>query len=49
MELALAERSTGGPLTIGLELVYGHAWGGGPRQNPAEFHLGPAAIGRRRR
>jgi malonyl-CoA O-methyltransferase len=49
MELALAERSTGGPLTIGLELVYGHAWGGGPRQNPAEFHLDPAAIGRRRR
>jgi malonyl-CoA O-methyltransferase len=49
MEERLAEAFVGAPLTFGLELVYGHAWGGGPRQSAAEFHLDPATIGRLRR
>ena len=36
-------------LAIGLELVFGHAWGGGVPAAPGEFRLDPAAIGRRRR
>jgi len=32
-----------------LELVFGHAWGGGPRPTPGEFRLDPSRIGRRRR
>jgi len=38
-----------GTLNIELELVYGHAWGGGPVQSPREFHLAASQIGRRRR
>jgi malonyl-CoA O-methyltransferase len=35
--------------TITLELVFGHAWGGGPRLPEGEYRLPAAAIGRRRR
>jgi malonyl-CoA O-methyltransferase len=35
-------------LHLPLELVFGHAWGGGPRQSAAEYHLGVEQIGRRR-
>ena len=38
-----------GPFELGLELVYGHAWGGGPSQDPGEFRVPADAIGRRRR
>lgn len=38
-----------GVLTVELEIIYGHAWGGGPAQPPGEFHVDPAQIGRRRR
>ena len=36
-----------GVLPVELELVYGHAWGGGPQQRAGEFRLDPAAITRR--
>jgi beta-lactamase regulating signal transducer with metallopeptidase domain len=45
----LVEAFAGRPLDFELELIYGHAWGGGPLQSGAEYHLDPAAIGRRRR
>ncbi len=38
-----------GILRLNLELVYGHAWGGGAPPVPGEFHLAPGEIGRRRR
>jgi malonyl-CoA O-methyltransferase len=37
------------PITITLELVFGHAWGGGPPAKAGEFLVEPRAIGRRRR
>ncbi len=49
MDNALLRRFAGGPLALSLELVYGHAWGGGPPQTGTEYRLDPAAIGRRRR
>ncbi len=36
-------------LSLKLELVFGHAWGTGPRLPAGEYHLTPAAIGRRSR
>jgi malonyl-CoA O-methyltransferase len=49
----IVDRLTGGgaasPITITLELVFGHAWGGGPPGPAGEFHVDAAAIGRRRR
>lgn len=38
-----------GILQLNLELVYGHAWGGGAPPVPGEFHLAPGEIGRRHR
>lgn len=37
------------PLTITLELVFGHAWGAGPQGPSDEFRVPATAIGRRRR
>ncbi len=34
-------------LEFELELVYGHAWGGGPRRDPAEFRIDPGSIRKR--
>jgi len=48
MEAGLYDRLEGRPLEIRLELVYGHAWGGGPTLQAGEYHLDPASIGRRR-
>lgn len=45
----LAGQAADSGLNLSLELVYGHAWGGGPRQAGGEFHLGVEQIGRRRR
>ena len=36
-------------LRLNLELVFGHAWGGGPPGPPGEYRLSPSDIGRRRR
>jgi malonyl-CoA O-methyltransferase len=35
-----------GRLAVDVELVYGHAWGSGPRPPAGEFHVDPATIGR---
>ena len=48
MEQALTALMQDGVLTLTLELVYGHAFGGGPRQAPGEFLVDPARISRRR-
>jgi malonyl-CoA O-methyltransferase len=47
MESALAASFEAGKLALPLELVYGHAWGTGPRPDPGEYLLSPASIGRR--
>jgi malonyl-CoA O-methyltransferase len=49
MEAALAGQMRDGHLPLNLELVYGHAWGVGPRPEPGEYLLEPASIGRRQR
>lgn len=49
MESELFGHFEAGPLSLGLELVYGHAWGGGPPQTGSEIRLDAAAIGRRQR
>jgi malonyl-CoA O-methyltransferase len=38
-----------GSLSFRLELVFGHAWGGGPRQSPGEFAVDVSRVGRRSR
>ncbi|MBT8100477.1 MAG: class I SAM-dependent methyltransferase, partial [Gammaproteobacteria bacterium] len=38
-----------GLFAIELELVFGHAWGSGPRPAAGEYRLEPGAIGRRAR
>jgi len=49
MEAALAANFQDGHLPLTLELVYGHAWGAGPRPQPGEYRLEPASITRRQR
>ncbi|MFQ5983374.1 MAG: methyltransferase domain-containing protein [Woeseiaceae bacterium] len=49
MERELEARFTGGLLELRLEIIYGHAWGGGPRQPEREYRIHPSAIERRRR
>lgn len=44
----LSRRMAGGALELTFELVYGHAWGGGPAAPPGEFRVGLGDIGRRR-
>ncbi|HZW58857.1 MAG TPA: methyltransferase domain-containing protein [Woeseiaceae bacterium] len=47
-ERELAAQMRDGTLSLDLELVYGHAWGGGTRAREGEFRVDVAAIGRRR-
>lgn len=49
MDRLLADRMADGVLSLSLELVYGHAWGGGPRLPAGEFRLDPSDIPRRTR
>jgi len=49
METALTAAFRDGQLPLDLELVYGHAWGAGPRPQPGEYHLEPTSITRRQR
>ena len=49
MESTLLQNAGNDPLTLGLELVYAHAWSAGPAMPPGEYRLDPAAIGRRDR
>lgn len=47
MNELLAGRMVDNVLSLRLELVYGHAWGSGPRPTAGEFHVDPAQITRR--
>ena len=47
MDKMLANHVDGDVLSFELELVYGHAWGGGPASPPGEFHVDPSQIGHR--
>jgi malonyl-CoA O-methyltransferase len=49
MDNLLAARMTDDVLSLRLELVYGHAWGGGPRLPEGEFRVDPTLISRRQR
>lgn len=49
MEAALTAEFREGHLPLTLELVYGHAWGSGPRPQPGEYRLEPASITKRQR
>ena len=49
MDEHLAARMTDNVLSLGLELVYGHAWGGGPRSPAGEFRVDPQTITHRSR
>ncbi len=44
---SLETRFDNGTLAVSLELVFGHAWGGGARGQAGEFRLAPESIGRR--
>ena len=46
MTAALAD--SGGKITLDLELVYGHCWGAGPRNDPANYRIDAGQITRRR-
>lgn len=48
MEKALGAGFRDGQLSLKLEVVYGHAWGTGPRAGTGEFRVDPASITRRR-
>ena len=47
MEARLRDRFKDGLLELRLEVVYGHAWGGGPSRPPGEYRFDAAEIGRR--
>lgn len=47
MEEALIAGKRDAELALKLELVFGHAWGAGPRSVAGEYHLDPASITRR--
>lgn len=40
--------AAGGDLNLGLELVYGHCWGAGARNDPSDFRIDAGAIPVRR-
>jgi malonyl-CoA O-methyltransferase len=48
MDELLAAHMADNVLSLKLELVYGHAWGGGPRSPDGEFRFDPSEIKRRR-
>lgn len=49
LEARFPQRDETGLFAIELELVFGHAWGSGPRPAVGEFRVEPGAIGRRAR
>jgi malonyl-CoA O-methyltransferase len=49
MDNLLAARMADEVLSLRLELVYGHAWGSGPRLPDGEFRFDPTQIARRQR
>jgi malonyl-CoA O-methyltransferase len=49
MQDKLTGPGEGGRLTVDLEIVYGHAWGTGPRLATREYLVEPGSISRQRR
>ena len=49
MTEALEGASSESGLSLNLELVYGHCWGAGPRQNPANWGVDANSIPIRRK
>ena len=49
MREKLESRTSDGRISLDLELVYGHCWGGGPRISSGEVHIDAGAIPIRRR
>lgn len=47
MERALEKRFQNGQLSLTIEIVYGHAWGGGAPQLAGEFRVPASGIGHR--
>ncbi|MBT8104089.1 MAG: methyltransferase domain-containing protein [Woeseiaceae bacterium] len=45
---ALSDATPGTGIEIDLELVYGHCWSAGPRNDPGNFRIDATAIPRRR-
>lgn len=45
---ALTDDSRDGKIRLDLEIVYGHCWGGGSRQGPADYTIDASNIPRRR-
>lgn len=46
--LAGQQENEGSVVELGLELVYGHCWGGGARTAPADYRIDASGIGLRR-
>ena len=46
---ALGLDGRGAPLSLGLEQIFGHAWGSGPQPEDGVFHVAADSISRRRR
>ena len=49
MQRALAHGEGDTKISLELELVYGHCWGGGVRMDPSNYHIDASRIPRRRR
>lgn len=49
MVSALQGGPTSAKIELDLELVYGHCWGGGVRQEPSNYRIAPTDIPRRRK
>ncbi len=48
-EDAVQAQRSGAKIQLSVELVFGHAWGGGPRHPPGEYRVDPERITRMRR
>ena len=48
MAKALANRAAGREILLDLELVYGHCWGAGPKNDPAAWRIDASQIPLRR-
>ncbi len=48
MKAALDASATDGRITLDLELVFGHCWGGGPKMDPLNYRIDAEQIPIRR-
>jgi hypothetical protein len=49
MQAALDSAAVAGEITLDLELVYGHCWGAGPKNDPANYRINASQIPVRRK